>query len=134
MRMIQIQQWQLAIQHDETKMVYEMNGYRCDTEECHNFVKASANLNDEVVAFAEQLAIDLIKPSQLTGHRVEGKSVMYTGQYHIVGEIIEGDMGGWDMIVGEHCFSLTDEFSHIPLMMPESVIEVSFEVVLPWVL
>lgn len=134
METVQIEQWVMAIQYEETKVAFELNGFRCQTEECYNFVKASTGIEPIVLKFAEKLGIDLSKPSQLTGHRLDGDMVMYTGQYHIIGEIVKGEMNSWDMVVSEHCFSLTDEFTHIPLMMPEPVIEISFEVVLPWVL
>lgn len=134
MKTVQIEQWVIAIQNEETKMAFELNDFRCQTEECFNFVKASAGIEPVVLKFAEKLGIDLSKPSQLDSHRLDSDLVMYTGQYHIIGEIIEGELNGWDMVVGEHCFSLTDEFIHIPVVMPDTVIEISFEVVLPWVL
>lgn len=134
MKTVQIEQWVIAIQYEETKVAFALNDFRCEKEECYNFVKASAGMEPIVLQFAQQLGIDLSKPSQLAGHRLEGDLVMYTGQYHIIGEIIEGDVNGWDMVVGEHCFSLTDDFTHVPVMMPEAIIEISFEVVLPWVL
>ena len=134
MKTVQIEQWVLAIQHEETKTAYELNSFRCTSDECYNFVKASADIGPIVQRFAELLGIDLSKPSQLHSHRLDGDMVMYTGQYHIIGNIIEGELNGWDMVVGEHCFSLTDEFVAVPLMMPEHVIEISFEVALPWVL
>lgn len=131
---VQIEQWVVAIQYEETRMAFELNDFRCRSEECHNFVKASAGIEPVVLKFAEKLGIDLSKPSQLNSHRLDGNLVMYTGQYHIVGEIIEGDVNGWDLVVGQHCFSLTNEFTHIPVVMLEPIIEISFEVVLPWVL
>ena len=134
MKIVQTEKWVVAIQYEETKMAFALNGYRCQSEECYNFVKASAGIEPIVLTFAEKLGIDLSKPSQLNSHRLDGNMVMYTGQYHIIGEIVEGELNGWDTVVGEHCFSLTDEFTHIPPMMPEPIIEISFEVVLPWVL
>lgn len=129
-----MEQWKLAIQYEETKMAYELNGFRCISKECVNFVKASAKIEPIVRSFADMLGIDLSKPSQLHSHRLEDDLVMYTGHYHIIGDIVEGEINGWDVVVGEHCFSLTDEFVAVPMMMPDNIIEISFEVVLPWVL
>ena len=85
METVQIEQWLLSIQYEQTKMSYELNDFRCKTEECHNFVKASVGIEAIVLQFAEKLGIDLSKPSQLSSHRLEDDMVMYTGQYHIVG-------------------------------------------------
>ncbi|MEK4131360.1 hypothetical protein NYE67_17090 [Solibacillus sp. FSL W8-0474] len=88
-----------------------------------------------VLDFAKDLGIDLSKPSQLESHQVnDNTAIMYSGKYHIIGEIVEGEVDGWDIILGEHCFSLTDEMDQVPIMMDGPIIEISFEVVLPWVL
>ena len=60
--------------------------------------------------------------------------MMYTGSYHLCGEIVEGEMDGWDLIIAGHCFSLTQEHDAIPQEMSGDILEISFEVVLPWIL
>ena len=59
---------------------------------------------------------------------------MYSGKYHVIGEVIEGKYDAWDIVLGQHCFSLTNDFDMVPIVMDGPVIEISFEVVLPWVL
>ena len=134
--MVVIEDWVLAVDVEQTKMAFEFNSYRCVSDECRNFVVACEKTMEQVVLdFATQLGIDLSKPSQLESHLVNNNTaIMYSGKYHIVGEIVEGDIDAWDIVLGEHCFSLTDEFEMVPVIMEGPVIEVSFEVVLPWVL
>lgn len=134
--MIQIEDWLLTIDMENTKMAFEYNSYRCVGDECRNFVKAcEVHMSPVVLEFAEKLGIDLAKPSQLESHHVnEQTAIMYSGKYHIIGEIIEGELDAWDIVVEEHCFSLTSEMDTVPIFMMGSIIEISFEVVLPWVL
>mgnify|MGYP006370497393 FL=1 len=134
--MVHIGDWKLAVDVEKTKTAFEFNSYRCMSEECHNFVEACEKyLEHKVLDFAKKLGIDLSKPSQLESHQVnDNTAIMYSGKYHIIGEIVEGEVDGWDIILGEHCFSLTDEMDQVPIVMDGPIIEISFEVVLPWVI
>ena len=134
--MVHIGDWKLAVDVEKTKMAFEFNSYRCMSEECHNFVEACERYLEHIVLdFAKELGIDLSKPSQLESHQVnDNTAIMYSGKYHIIGEIVEGEVDGWDIILGEHCFSLTDEMDQVPIVMDGPIIEISFEVVLPWVI
>ncbi|MGN7477912.1 hypothetical protein ACTHOQ_08640 [Solibacillus silvestris] len=134
--MLHIGDWKLAVDVEKTKMAFEFNSYRCMSNECRNFVEACENhLKPAVLEFAGELGIDLSKPSHLESHQVnDNTAIMYAGKYHIIGEIVEGEIDGWDVIVGEHCFSLTDEMERVPVVLDGPTIEISFEVVLPWVI
>lgn len=135
MEMVLISEWVLAVDIEETKEAYKKMTYACVSDECKNFYVACRTLDQVVLDFAQELAIDLSKPSQLSSHRLEGDGkVMYSGQYHVIGNVEAGEMDAWDVIVGQHCFSLTAEHTHIPSVMKNPTIEISFEVVLPWVL
>ena len=133
--MIQIEDWLLAVDVESTKMGFEFNSYRCTSDECRNFVEAcEKHMKPVVLDFAQQLGIDLSKPSQLESHHVNNNTaIMYSGKYHIIGEVIEGEIDAWDIVLEEHCFSLTADFDMVPVVMTGPVIEISFEVVLPWV-
>lgn len=135
MKKVQIEDWLLHVYVEKTKEAFALNRYACVSDECENFINACTAIPEIVLDFAEQLGIDLSKPSLLTCHQVENnEAVMYSGQYHIIGDIIAGEVDAWDVVVGEHCFSLSQEFSNIPSVMGAPIIEISFEVVLPWVL
>lgn len=134
--MLKVEEWLLAVDLENTKMAVEFNSYRCISNECVNFVTAcSEKMEPAVLDFAEKLGIDLSKPSQLNSHLVNNDTeVMYSGKYHVIGEVIEGEYDAWDIVLGNHCFSLTNDFDMVPIVMDGPIIEISFEVVLPWVL
>ncbi len=131
----QVEEWTLLIDIPKTKDVYEKIKYRNDTVEWLNYMEVCSFKDPQVLAFFNNLGIDILKPSQLSYYPVEeGTMMMYTGSYHLCGEIVEGEMDGWDLIIAGHCFSLTDEHDAIPQEMSGNILEISFEVVLPWIL
>lgn len=134
--MLQIGDWKLAVDVEKTKIVFGMSHYRCESDECRNFMEAcEKQVEPTVLDFAEQLGIDLSNPSYLESYPVnENTAIMYSGKYHIIGEIVEGEIDAWDLVVEEHCFSLTDNMEQVPIMIEGPVIEISFEVVLPWLI
>lgn len=134
--MLKIEEWLLAVDLENTKMAVEFNSYRCISDACENFVKAcKETIEPGVIEFADKLGIDLSKPSQLNSHPINNDAeVMYSGKYHVMGEVIEGEYDAWDIVLGQHCFSLTNDYDMVPIVMDGPVIEISFEVVLPWVL
>ena len=135
MKQIQIAEWTLLIDIPKTKSVYETVKHRSDMIEWLNYMEVCSFKDGQVLAFFEQLGVDILKPSQLSYYPVEeGTMMMYTGSYHLCGEIITGEIDGWDLMIGEHCFSLTKEHESIPQEMLGNIIEISFEVVLPWIL
>ena len=111
--MLKVEEWLLAVDLENTKMAVEFNSYRCISNECVNFVTAcSEKMEPAVLDFAEKLGIDLSKPSQLNSHLVNNDTeVMYSGKYHVIGEVIEGEYDAWDIVLGNHCFSLTNDFT-----------------------
>ena len=135
MKQFQVAEWTLLLDIPKTKDVYTKIKYRNDSAEWLNYMEVCSFKDPQVLAFFEQIGIDILKPSQLSFYPVEeGNMMMYTGSYHLCGEIIEGEMDGWDLIIAGHCFSLTQEHEAIPEEMSGDILEISFEVVLPWIL
>ena len=89
-----LEDWLLAVDVENTKQAFEFNSYRCLSNECRNFVQACEHhMKPVVLEFAQQLGIDLSKPSQLESHQVnDGAEIMYSGKYHIIGEVIDGEI------------------------------------------
>ena len=135
MKKFQIAEWTLLIDILKTKDVYEKIKFRNDIVEWLNYMEACSFKDSRVLAFFDNLGIDILKPSHLSYYPVEeGTMMMYTGSYHLCGEIVEGEMDGWDLIIAGHCFSLTQEHDAIPQEMSGNILEISFEVILPWIL
>lgn len=59
---------------------------------------------------------------------------MYSGHYSVYGEIIEGELDAWDVVVGEHCFSLVQEEGKNASALIEPHFQIGFEVVFNWLL
>lgn len=135
MEELQVEDWTLKIDVQRTRTVYANIMYRQEPLEWLNYMEVCSSIDSDVIGFLGRLGIDILKPSHLNYHAVErGTMLMYTGCYHLHGEIVEGEMDGWDLVIGQHCFSLTEEHETVPANMEEHVLEIGFEVVLPWIL
>lgn len=97
-----------------------------------NFVMANEVLNEELLHFSNILGLNLQQPTLLNAFPVDGQQIMYSGHYTVYGEILEGEMDAWDVIIGEHCFSLVAEESVLELTEPH--FQIGFEIVLQWLL
>ena len=84
--------------------------------------------------FFDSLGVDILKPTALHYLQVEGDCIMYSGCYHIIGQLLKGELDEWDVLVEQFCFSITDDQYDKPAQILGQCIELSFEVVLPWML
>ena len=135
MEIVQIGDWKLCVDVPKTKAFYARMDIQNDRLPWLNYIELGSFIELEVQAFFDLFGIDLLKPSQLSCHPVEGGSnMMYTGSYHLYGECLQGEMDGWDLIIGNYCFSLTEEMEAMPGEASGNMTEISFEVVLPWML
>lgn len=132
MKEVQIEEWLLTINLEKTRAIYENITEVCACLSCQNFRKASLLLDEEVLHFCDVLGLDLHKPSQLNAFLVDDNQIMYSGYYHVCGEILEGELDEWDIVVGEHCFSLVQEEGGKPNMLTAPYFQIGFEVVLQW--
>ena len=131
---VRIDDWVLNIELEKTKELYNEHTEVCDCLFCENFRQASLLLPDEVLHFCNALGLNLHKPSLLNAFPVEGEQVMYSGHYSVCGEIIEGELDAWDVVIGEHCFSLVEEEESNTLALLEPQFQIGFEVVFKWLL
>lgn len=134
MKKVNIGNWLLKIELEKMRAIYETITISCNCLSCQNFREATLYLDEEVLHFSKDLGIDLHKPNQLNAFVVEDNQVMYSGHYYLCGEILEGDLYEWDIVVGQHCFSLVEEVSNKPEMITAPYFQIGFEVVLPWIL
>jgi len=129
---VRIDDWLLNIESQKMKELYDSQTTLCDCLFCENYRQASQSLADEVTHFCQALGLNLHKPSKLNAFPVEGGHVMYSGHYFVCGEILEGELDAWDVVVGEHCFSLIQEEAQPSSGAPQ--FQIGFEVVLKWLL
>lgn len=124
--------WLLNIDKEKTKSLYMTHLQEGDQVSYQNFVMANEVLNEELLHFSNILGLNLQQPTLLNAFPVDGQQIMYSGHYTVYGEILEGEMDAWDVIIGEHCFSLVAEESVLGLTEPH--FQIGFEVVLQWLL
>lgn len=129
---VSIEGWLLNINKEKTKALYMTHLQEGDQVSYQNFVMANEVLNEELLHFSNILGLNLQQPTLLQAFPVDGQQIMYSGHYTIYGEILEGEMDAWDVIIGEHCFSLVAEESVLGLTEPH--FQIGFEVVLQWLL
>jgi len=132
MKEVHFNEWVLNIESEKTEAFIELNHGDCECLACKNFRKASLLLDAEVMHFSNYLGLDLQKPTLLNAFPVDGEQVMYSGYYTVCGEVIEGEMDAWDVVVGNHCFSLVEDDDQTSITEPH--FQIGFEVVLQWLL
>ncbi|MGE7751518.1 hypothetical protein MKX57_19945 [Lysinibacillus sp. FSL M8-0216] len=129
---VSIEGWLLNIDKEKTKSLFMTHLQEGDQVSYQNFVMANEVLNEELLHFSNILGLNLQQPTLLNAFPVDGQQIMYSGHYTVYGEILEGEMDAWDVIIGEHCFSLVAEESVLELTEPH--FQIGFEIVLQWLL
>lgn len=129
---VSIEGWLLDIDKEKTKSLYMTHLQEGEQVSYQNFVMANKVLNEELLHFSNILGLNLQQPTLLNAFPVDGQQIMYSGHYTVYGEILEGEMDAWDVIVGEHCFSLVAEEPVLRITEPH--FQIGFEVVLQWLL
>lgn len=135
MEEVQVEDWKLKINVEKTRQAYETIPHKNEPIEWLNYLEVCSFVDSEIIEFFERLGMDVLKPSSLSYLAVEeGTMMMYTGVYYVHGEIVAGEMDGWDLVIGQHCFSLTAVHDNVPTHMQDEIVEIGFEAVLPWIL
>ena len=130
---IQVEDWIIDVNEARTTQFYAERPFDQELAVL-NYVQVSSFTDFEVMQFLEQLGVDILKPCELNSLPIEGDMVMYSGCYYVYGEIVQGELDNWDVVIGQHCFSLTEGNSDMPEELVGQVVEISFEVVYPWML
>nr|WP_054549575.1 hypothetical protein [Lysinibacillus sphaericus] len=129
---VRIEDWKLTIDKEKTNALYMTHLQAGNPLAYQNFILANEKLDEELLHFSKSLGLNLQQPTLLNAFPVDGQQIMYSGYYTVCGEIVEGEMDAWDVIIGEHCFSLVEEESILALTEPH--FHIGFEVVLQWLL
>ncbi|WP_155590096.1 hypothetical protein [Lysinibacillus cavernae] len=130
MEEVRIDDWLLTIDKEKTKALNMTHMQEGDSLSYQNFLMANEILDVELLHFSNRLGLNLHQPTLLNAFPVEGQQIMYSGYYTVCGEIKEGEIDAWDVIIGEHCFSLVEEEPLLTLTEPH--FQIGFEVVLEW--
>ena len=139
---IKILNWILDINDRKTKEYYQQAGQYCDCLYCENFSAASKQLDKQIHELFHHLGIDPAKPSHLSEFgEVKGGARLYTGSYHLVGELIEGPFAvdsEWNAMntadIENFTIAFNKELSFADEEMPKPILQLDFEASVPWVL
>lgn len=143
MKTVYLQDWILKIDVEKTKEYYDSITVEdgCDCDYCKNYIKACETFSKEVTDFYTMLGIEPRKEGEFMEFETDTDKHLYMGFYHLVGEIVKRPNKGadkWDdaniIKIGNVKFTFTDKLDLVPDNFPKPVIQLGFEVMLPWLL
>ncbi|SKA79274.1 hypothetical protein SAMN05443428_10327 [Caloramator quimbayensis] len=143
MKKVYLQEWILKIDAEKTKEYYDSitveEGCGCDY--CRNYIKNCKTFSKEVMDFYTMLGIDPEKEGEFMEFEANAGKHLYMGFYHLIGEIVKRPNNGadkWDnaniIKIGNVKFTFTDKLDLVPDNLPKPVMQLEFEVMLPWIL
>jgi hypothetical protein len=143
MRRIRLSNWIIDIDTEKTKEYYDRLTVEegCTCAYCRNYIKACEAFSKEVLDFYKMLRIDPRKEGEFMEFETDTDKQLYMGFYHLVGKIVKRPSNKtekWDDLniikVDNVKFTFTDELDLVPEDFPKPVIQLEFEVMLPWLL
>ena len=141
MKRIQLTNWIIDIDPEKTKEYYDSITVEegCDCIYCRNYIKGCETLSSEVLEFYKMLGIDPKKEGEFMEFEMDLDNHLYMGFYHLVGSIVKrpsDEMKKWDDLniieVDKVKFMFNDDLNLVPKKFPVPVIQLEFEVMLPW--
>lgn len=135
MEELQVEEWYLLVDEVTTEQIYNaLPQHNVDSALC-NFTEVLKYYAADMQTLLQRLGIDNQKPFDFNALPVENNTkMMYTGIFYVHGAVMMGDFDAWDVVLDMFCLALTADFSAAPEQMGETVIEISFEAVMPWIL
>ncbi|MDI3478507.1 MAG: hypothetical protein PWQ59_2032 [Thermoanaerobacterium sp.] len=143
MKTVYLQNWVLMIDAERTKEYYDSIAVEegCLCIYCKNYIKNCETFSKEVLNFYTMLGIDPQKEGEFMEFETDTDEHLYMGFYHLVGEIIKrpgNETKKWDDLniieIDNVKFTFTDDLDLVPENFPKPVIQLEFEVELPWLL
>ncbi|MBS7344644.1 MAG: hypothetical protein KIG60_03115 [Caryophanon sp.] len=136
MEELQVEDWYLLVDKVTTGEIYKALPLTSDTDVAlKNFTEVLKYEAADMQMLLQRLDVDNRKPFQFSALPVENNTKMlYTGVFYVHGAVMMGDFDAWDVVLDMFCLSLTADFADLPPEMGETVIEISFEAVMPWIL
>ncbi|WIV12857.1 hypothetical protein [Proteiniborus sp. MB09-C3] len=143
MKTVSLQNWVFKIDPEKTKEYYDNISVEegCNCAYCRNYIKACETFSKEVSNFYKMLGIDLQKEGEFMEFETDTDEHLYMGFYHLVGEIVKRPSNKkekWDELntikVDNVDFTFSEDLDLVPENFPRPVIQLEFEVMLPWLL
>ncbi|WHX98415.1 hypothetical protein [Neobacillus sp. DY30] len=141
LKKIKFDKWLIEVNVDQTSDYYKRDLEVCDCLDCTNFIKACMFMTPPVSEFFYSLGIDPQKPAHLSRFPGEGSMHQYIGNYHFIGRVLEGELCtnlNWidknTISIENFILGLSKELVFVPEDFPKPIVQLDFEVVIPWVI
>jgi len=142
MKLVKFNDWILEIDVEKTLAFYKTDMEVCKCLYCCNYGEAVKNNDDSVTSFLGELGIMPDRPVEVSEFPMENSELLhYIGFYHIVGKVLKGEtctISDWQdhhtYQLGAFEFCLSWEVEQVQKNFPQPIIQLNFDVKLPWVL
>ncbi|MBD8069584.1 hypothetical protein [Bacillus sp. PS06] len=141
MKQFQLLNWVVEVDVEKTREFYRNEMEQCDCLYCENYRIACKSIDSSINDVFTSLGIQPAMPSHLSEFGDTEGLHLYIGHYHIVGHLIEGryctDSETDEMnvaTIGNFTIWLEKELTFVHDELPRPVLQLAFEVGLPWVL
>ncbi|WP_077620299.1 hypothetical protein [Bacillus sinesaloumensis] len=142
MERIHLMKWLLDVDLTKTRDFYSKEIDLCNCLYCQNYYEACKHLESSVMDPFKTLGMNPLTPSHLSEFgEVEGGFRLYTGSYHIVGTIVDGELctdSDWNdtntATLENFTFGFKKELQFVHDEMPLPVLQMDFEARIPWLL
>ncbi|WP_062105521.1 hypothetical protein [Bacillus niameyensis] len=141
MNQINLFDWVLEVDMKKTKEYYDKDIDLCDCLYCENFKESTKRFDPRIMEMFFSLGINPSKPSPLSefGEIKDGLH-LYVGSYPIVGHLVEGKYCSnsvWNEAntvgIENFTFGFGKEISLVHDDLPKPVLQLEFEVLIPWI-
>jgi hypothetical protein len=140
---LQFGDWIIDIDKESTRKYYEniIVSSECQCLYCKNYREVCNILTSQVIDFFDNLGIIPQREGEFAEVTIDDKNHMYTGFYHLAGNIIQGPTNvaqNWRninlIVIDNFKFGFSQEAKMVPRNFPKPVIQLEFETTLPWLL
>lgn len=143
MQRLQFVDWIVDVDKEITRKYYEsiLVSSECQCLYCKNYREACNTFTSQVKIFFDNLGIIPQREGEFAEVTIDDKNHMYTGFYHLVGDILQGPinvMQNWRNVnlieIDNFKFAFSRKVQMAPQNFPKPVIQLEFETTLPWLL
>lgn len=143
MRRLEFEEWIIDVDTDSTQKYYNdiSELTECQCIFCESYRVACKEFMSNVNDFFKSLGINPEREGEFAEFTLDSDNHLYLGFYHIVGKIIKGPTNvieNWDNVklieIDNFKFAFSNQVNLVPRDFPSPVIQLEFQVILPWLL
>ncbi|MDR1410316.1 MAG: hypothetical protein LBJ12_08705 [Oscillospiraceae bacterium] len=118
-----------------TQAAYSNPGedWLCSCQDCLNYYAAAPNFPTEVIAFFDELGMNVTKPSEVYDCSFQNDLLQYCGFYHLYGNIKYTESSKLQLADGFEC-RFSSSLACVPSTFSNNRIQLNIYFTVPWVL